>query len=287
MFTIAALLMLLLLGVAYASRNSWSDVLSTTRNELVFADRNRDYGAYVIRREHHRVMILAFGITMMTVGGLYGVSVLLAPDSMAVLRQRHETEVIIHDMDFTVPKPAASTAPRTATVPRPAPSAPSAGSGLPVAVDSAATLKPDTAQRTGPGPSTGPSPGTLPTGPVTGPAGGGSDGDRDTTVHEGWQADVSPEYPGGLEALYDDLRKVIRYPEADFEQGREGKVYVTFVVTEEGTLSQVNVSKGVTATMNEEAVRALRQLKKKWKPGQFQGKRVRVRYNLPINFKLR
>ncbi len=286
MFTIAALLMLLLLSVAYASRNSWSDVLSTTRNDLVFAERNRDYGAYVIRREHHRVMILAFGITMLLLGGMYGSSVLLAPDTVAVPDGRHATEVVLTDMDFSVPKPAASTAPRTTPAPRPAPPAPSTGAGLPVAVDSAVTLKPDTAQRTGPGPSTGPSTGTLPPGPGTGPAGGGSDGDRDTTVHEGWQADVSPEYPGGLEALYADLRKVIRYPVADFEQGREGKVYVTFVVTEEGTLTQVNVSKGVTATMNEEAMRALRQLHKKWKPGQFQGKRVRVRYNLPINFKL-
>ena len=47
------------------------------------------------------------------------------------------------------------------------------------------------------------------------------------------------------------------------------------------------MSKGVSETMNEEAVWALRQLQKKWKPGQFRGKRVRVRYNLPINFKLR
>lgn len=287
MFTIAALLMLLLLSVAYASRNSWSDVLSTTRNNLVFADRNRDYGAYTIRREHHRVMIQAFGITMLLLGGSYGASVLLAPDRVAVPDDRHATEVVLSDMDFTVPEPPASTAPRKATAPQPTPPAPSAGSGLPVAVDSAVTLKLDTAQRTGPGPSTGPSTGTLPPGPGTGMAGGGSDGDRDTTVHEGWQADVSPEYPGGLEALYADLRRVIRYPVADFEQSREGKVYVTFVVTEEGTLTQVNVSKGVTATMNEEAVRALRQLQKKWKPGQFQGKRVRVRYNLPINFKLK
>lgn len=287
MFTIAALLMLLLLSVAYASRNSWSDVLSTTRNNLVFADRNRDYGAYTIRREHHRVMIQAFGITMLLLGGSYGVSVLLAPDRVAAPDDRHATEVVLSDMDFTVPEPPASTAPRKATAPQPTPPAPSAGSGLPVAVDSAVTLKLDTAQRTGPGPSTGPSTGTLPPGPGTGTAGGASDWDRDTTVHEGWQADVSPEYPGGLEALYADLRRVIRYPIADFEQGREGKVYVTFVVTEEGTLTQVNVSKGVTATMNDEAVRALRQLQKKWKPGQFQGKRVRVRYNLPINFKLK
>jgi protein TonB len=287
MFTIAALLMLLLLSVAYASRNSWSDVLSTTRNDLVFAERNRDYGAYIIRREHHRVMILAFGITMLLLGGVYGVSVLLAPNALSVTDTRHVTEVVLTDMEFTVPKPSAASTPRTATAPRPTPPAPSTGSGLPIAVDSAVALKPDTAQRTGPGPSTGPSTGTLPPGPGTGPAGGGSDGDRDTTVREGWQADVSPEYPGGLEALYADLRKVIRYPATDFERGREGKVFVTFVVTEEGTLTQVSVSKGVSETMNEEALRALRQLQKKWKPGEFQGKRVRVRYNLPINFKLK
>lgn len=284
MFTIAALLMLLLLSVAYVSRNSWSDVLSTTRNDLVFAERNRDYGAYVIRREHHRVMILAFGITMSLLGGVYVSSMLLGPDTPAVLDSRRVTEVVLTDMDFTVPKPSASSAPRTTPTPRSAPPMPST---VPVAVDSAVSLKPDTAQRTGPGPSTGPSTGTLPPGPGTGPAAGGSDGDRDTTVHEGWQADVSPEYPGGLEALYADLRKVIRYPATDFERGREGKVFVTFVVTEEGTLTQVSVSKGVSETMNEEALRALRQLQKKWKPGEFRGKRVRVRYNLPINFKLK
>ena len=86
--------------------------------------------------------------------------------------------------------------------------------------------------------------------------------------------------------LYDDLGKIVRYPQIDIDRGKEGRVLVSFVVAEDGSLTNVIIGKGVTATMDAESLRAVRMLKKKWKPGTFRGKEVRVRYNLPIAFKL-
>jgi len=90
-----------------------------------------------------------------------------------------------------------------------------------------------------------------------------------------------------MDALYDDLRRIIRYPQIDVDAGREGKVYVSFVVTEEGAISLISIGRGVSPTLDAEAQRAIRQLKKRWKPGKFHGEDVRVRYSMPISFLLK
>ena len=109
----------------------------------------------------------------------------------------------------------------------------------------------------------------------------------DTMPKQPNQADTQPEYPGGLEALYADLRKVIDYPEIDITAGREGRVMVAFVVTDDGTIGQVRViGRGVSSTIDAEAISSLRQLKKRWKPGMYKGENVHVWYSLPISFKL-
>ena len=94
-----------------------------------------------------------------------------------------------------------------------------------------------------------------------------------------------PEFPGGPEALYPYIGKNLKYPEQAVEEGIEGVVYLTFVVETDGKISNVNVLRGISGGCSEEAVRVVKGMPN-WKPGKQNGKKVRVRYNLPIRFKL-
>jgi len=94
-----------------------------------------------------------------------------------------------------------------------------------------------------------------------------------------------PEFPGGIEAFGQFLGRSIKYPKADREKGIQGRVIVTFVVEKDGSLSGLKVLKGVSKTIDAEAVRVLK-LSPKWKPGIESHKKVRVQYTVPISFTL-
>ena len=94
-----------------------------------------------------------------------------------------------------------------------------------------------------------------------------------------------PEFPGGMDSLLAFLQRNIVYPELARENGIEGKVYVTFVVETDGSISNVKVLRDIGGGCGQEAVRVV-MLMPKWKPGKQAGKAVRVQYNLPIYFVL-
>ena len=94
-----------------------------------------------------------------------------------------------------------------------------------------------------------------------------------------------PAPQGGMAAFYKYVNKNIKYPSQARRMGIEGKVYVTFVVDKDGTITDVKVLKGIGAGCDEEAVRVLRGAPK-WKPGKQRGRPVKVRMQLPITFKL-
>jgi protein TonB len=98
-------------------------------------------------------------------------------------------------------------------------------------------------------------------------------------------AEVMPEFPGGKDALFAYIGKNLKYPERAQEEGIEGVVYVTFVVEADGKISGVSVLRGIGGGCNEEAVRVVSGMPN-WTPGMQAGKPVRVKYNLPIRYKL-
>lgn len=98
--------------------------------------------------------------------------------------------------------------------------------------------------------------------------------------------EVPPEYPGGMENLYADLGELLLYPETAIDDGIEGKVYVQFIVSKEGSIKEVKVVKGVRSDLDSAALTVVGQLKD-WTPGRTQGKNVAASYTLPINFSLK
>lgn len=97
--------------------------------------------------------------------------------------------------------------------------------------------------------------------------------------------EIMPEFVGGADALDDFIKKNIKYPVEAKEQGIQGKVYVQFVVEKDGTVTNVTVRRGAHTLLDNEAVRVVK-LMPAWKPGTMRGKKVRVRYTLPITFSL-
>jgi protein TonB len=94
-----------------------------------------------------------------------------------------------------------------------------------------------------------------------------------------------PGYPGGEEARISFLQQNIRYPEEAKELGIQGRVFVTFVVEVDGSITDVRVLRGIGGGCDEEAIRVVRAMPK-WVPGKQRGVPVRVQFNLPIKFTL-
>lgn len=94
-----------------------------------------------------------------------------------------------------------------------------------------------------------------------------------------------PEFPGGEMALRAFIANAIKYPVIAQENGIQGKVYVTFVVGKDGSVSNATIARGVDASLDKEALRVVNTLPK-WKPGKQRGKPVNVSYTVPINFVL-
>ena len=95
-----------------------------------------------------------------------------------------------------------------------------------------------------------------------------------------------PEYPGGMPALIEFLKSNMKYPKDAETQKVEGKVLVLFVVETDGSISDVKVAKKVFPSLDAEAVRVV-QAMPKWAPGKIKGRSVKVRYTLPIMFRLK
>ena len=94
-----------------------------------------------------------------------------------------------------------------------------------------------------------------------------------------------PEYPGGMQAMIEFLQANMKYPEDAAKQKVEGRVMVQFVVETDGSVTDVHVAKQVFPSLDAEAIRVV-QAMPKWMPGKEKGKVVRVKYNLPIVFRM-
>ena len=95
----------------------------------------------------------------------------------------------------------------------------------------------------------------------------------------------APEFPGGTQALLDYLRKNIKYPPICRENGIQGRVLVSFVVNKDGAIVEPQVVKSVNKQLDQEALRVISTMPN-WKPGNQRGKPVRVKYTVPVNFRL-
>jgi len=89
-----------------------------------------------------------------------------------------------------------------------------------------------------------------------------------------------------MEKMMQFISNSFQYPSIDMENGIEGRVYVSFVVEKDGSISTIKVLRGVTKTIDAEAIRVINKMPN-WTPGEQAGKTVRVKYVLPIRAQLK
>ena len=94
-----------------------------------------------------------------------------------------------------------------------------------------------------------------------------------------------PEFPGGDAAMMKYLSENIKYPVIAQENGIQGRVICQFVVNKDGSIVDINVVRSVDPSLDKEAIRVIKSMPK-WKPGMQRGKPVRVKFTLPVSFRL-
>lgn len=102
---------------------------------------------------------------------------------------------------------------------------------------------------------------------------------EENTIYNSAGIEVKPEFPGGIRNFYAFVGKNYKMPD---ELGLEGKVYVTFVVEKDGSLTDIKVLRDIGFGTGKEAVRVLH-FSPKWNPGEQNGEKVRCTYSLPIS----
>lgn len=94
-----------------------------------------------------------------------------------------------------------------------------------------------------------------------------------------------PEFPGGEAALIHFLATSVKYPQVAQENGIQGRVYVSFIVDTNGTVTNIVISRGVDPSLDKEAIRVVAGMPE-WQPGRQFNKPVKVAFTVPINFVL-
>lgn len=112
---------------------------------------------------------------------------------------------------------------------------------------------------------------------------GSGTGAENSEIIEMGGAEIYPEFEGGMKGWSRYLERNLRYPAVAQEKGIKGKVFVSFVVEKDGSISNVVLIKGVDGSVDEEAMRVIKK-SPKWRAGIQNGMKVRVRFTMPISF---
>ena len=97
--------------------------------------------------------------------------------------------------------------------------------------------------------------------------------------------EIPPSFPGGQAALLAWIASHVNYPQKAMESRIEGRIIVGFVIECDGSVSQAKIIRSVDPLLDDEAIRVVMGMPK-WTPGRQNGKNVRVKYNVPVNFRL-
>jgi protein TonB len=265
------------------------DLYRTEWLDLVFDDRNKEYGAYNLRQTYSSNMVRAMLITFTGIAVLFGSTFLF--QSRVIINQPPLNDTTIVNIHPYVEPEIAKPKPQIVQPPKPIDPIKTIQNAPPVVtVDNLAKspVKAEDLNSTAIGPQTlnGKGGDNIEV-PVDngGNGGAGTSPGPDETIHNTAGLDFMPAPIGGDAAWAKFLNKNLRFPSAAQEEGVGGKVLLSFIIEKDGHLSNITVDRGAGHGFDEEAMRVLK-LAKAWKPGMQNGQAVRVKYSIPINFQV-
>ena len=262
----------------YVNRN-WEAITSVSRNEAVFAHRNRAYGAYALRSGYNKRMTLILG-------GLVGFAALIFAVTFIIknLPKEEIKKPKVSEKNFTIAPPTDEVPPPPPTTPPPPPMTETQAFIAPVAEDdpvedelpSQAQLENITiSTETNEGDDSWGLPETQDEGP----------GLTDVAVAEAPVdvAEEDAEFPGGYEKLSAFINETINYPDEAIELGVKGRVVVRFVVEKDGRISNASVERPIVEcpACNKEALNIINKMPN-WTPAKNAGRPVRLWVRVPI-----
>lgn len=257
---------------------NWSNVVNEERTELVFQNRNKEYGGYVIRKKYERNVLIALLLTVAIL-----IVLVVAPMIMNFISSMETDNNVKVTESITLAEPP----PIDKTTPPPPPVIPPPPVQQTIKFTPPKVVKDEEVEEPPPtqeevkevAVSTVTQEGEdiidLPPDPVGDP----DEGKVFTVVEE------MPSFPGGEGKLYEYLGKT-KYPPIARENNIQGRVYVSFIVDKDGKIKDAKVLRGIGGGCDEEALRMVRSMPD-WKPGRQNGRNVIVQYNLPVNFSLK
>lgn len=276
------------LAIIFVSSDlSWSNLVSKTRNDLVFEGRLQEYGAYQLRKENPRNLILALFLTVgLAFGAGYAAIAVSKSNNVVVIPPTISTPTLIEiPMDITPTKEQEKVIPAKKTEHLTKVREPKGLSTIDV------TTKP---VETSAAASNGGAPDGEDPGEIITPEDPKSYGDGNGTAIVQPEkkildfSQIAPQFPGGDVALYEFLYGNINYSQSAIQKNYQGVVYASFVIDEEGNVSQVKIVRGIEGAeeLDRSVVQAIRKMPK-WEPGKNGGKPVAVRQSIPVKFILK
>ena len=263
-------------------------------DDIVFEHLNKEYGAYLLRKRYNRVVVISIILAVL----LGSISVLIPYISRPEQKSREVYSSLFVTLENLKPPGPESMPdlPPPPSVPRLKSSAFKSTENAyiaPTVVDSVPPIDKSVALKSD---STGVSLGDIGNingsdngsvngtgnylgGVEGGTGGGGGDGIYSTV-------DIMPTFKGGnIDKFREWVQKKTKYPDEATINGIQGKVYITFLVEPDGTVSNVKVAKGVDPLIDNEAVKSVKS-SPKWSPGKLRGMTVRVSYLIMLDFQL-
>ncbi|MDO9000480.1 energy transducer TonB [Sediminibacterium sp.] len=261
---------------------NWNDLTLDSRNDLVFEGRNQNYGAFELRRNYNkRVSYIIGGMVLFSIALLGFKKLMDRPTTEDVVEKIQNVQI-----DLTPPPPIEDVPPPPPPPPPP-PMVEMVKFTPPVIKDDAVETEPQKLQEdvkdvnVSTKDQEGEKDIVAPPTEIKGPAEVAAP-EIFTVVEE------MPEPPGGIAAFYKYVGQTVQYPSMAREAGISGKAHLKFVIEMDGSISDVQILKGVSgcSDCDKEAVRVIKSYPTKWKPGKQNGRAVRVFYNLPVSFKI-
>lgn len=254
----------------------------TTWDDIVFEKRNKEYGAYINRKNYSKYVLIALGITVVVL-----ILVLAAPAIARLLEsvrsaeqpKLRETTISLDQPPPITPQPP----PPDVRIPPPVKTVikflpPKVTEKEVVEEEEMPTIEEIKENETGAVAQEG-------TGEVVfeEPAPVVAEENDDDKIF--YAVEQQAEFPGGAAAMYKFLNKNQKYPASARRMGVEGKVFVKFIVDKEGAISNIEIVKGINADLDNEAIRLIK-IMPPWKPGKQNGRSVKSQFVLPVYFKL-
>lgn len=261
-------------------------------NDIIFADRNKAYGAYVLRSEYGHTVFKSLSMMILGVGTIASVALFMNNKNQP--EESLAGQIIIQDTIYNIPvtldEPAEPQAaerhedPATTTE-----NTDASGAESTTIVDSVRTSVETSTTSVAAVESSVSIPGV---GTNSSAAGAGTStglhGKPDTNnVAAPYEVDSAPEFEGGYAALTRFVARNLKYPEPAYELGEEGIVYVKFVVDERGKVGRLSLLNTAGYGMDEEALRVIALIPNFKSPAKAKGVAVKSYYQLPIRFRFR